>query len=329
MRRWGAAAIAVLVVLSGCTGDPKPPVQRVLIAAGGPGGVYETVGAALAKAARDRWSSEARVLVTAGSVENLQLVADGRADVGFATVDTAAIALEGETPFRNALTLAALASLYDDYLQIVVRADSGIERLSHLRGKRVSIGLPGSGSEIVTNRLLHTAGIAANLDFVGSRLSAANAAEALRAGRIDAFFFTAGLPTPAIDELSTDVKLRLLSVETEIEDLQDQFGEYYVMRTIPAGTYGLERDVVTIGIANVLAVRAEMPERDAYLLTELLFAAKPELAAAHGEGRRIDQRSALATYPLPLHPGAQRYYRDVKPMAAARIQCPSTDLILA
>jgi hypothetical protein len=332
MKRWSAAA-AVLVVLCGlaaCGGDDRPPVERVVIAAGGPGGVYEAVGTALAKAARDRWSTDARVLLTAGSVENLQLVADGRADIGFTTVDAAALAINGEAPFRNALTLAALASLYDDYLQIVVRADSNIEKLADLRGKRVSIGLPGSGSEIVTMALLSTVGINPKVDLVASRLSAANAAESLRGERIDAFFFTAGLPTPAVADLAADVKVNLLSVETEIQDLQDQFDEYYVTRTIPAGMYGLERDVVTIGIANVLAVRRETPERDAYRLTELLYQAKPAIAAAHGEGRRIDPRSALATFPLPLHPGAQRYYRDVKPMAfAERCPTPSTDLTLA
>lgn len=332
MRRRLAALAAVLVMATGCGTDPEPPLDQFVIAAGAQGGVYEAVGAALADAARSRWSVDARVLVTAGAVENLNMVAEGGADVGFATVDTAALALDGEAPFRGALALSALASMYDDYLQVVVRADSGIRRLADLRGRRVSIGLVGSGSEILTARLLNLVGINRDRDIFASRLSATESAEALLAGRIDAFFFTGGLPTQAVAALAGQVPLRLLSVEAEVDLLQGRYGDYYVSRSIPAGMYALEADVVTVGISNVLVVRRDLPERVAYRLTELLFAARRELAAAHGEGRRIDQRSALATFPLPLHPGAQRYYRDAKPMAyGPRASCPAArrDLIRA
>jgi len=306
-----AAAVAGLPhAAGGCSADPAPPPGRLVIAAGAAGDTYEAIGAALAGAARARWSADARVLATTGSVENIQLVADGRADVGFTTVDVAALALDAEAPFTSAVPIVALAGLYDDYLHVVVRADSTIERLAQVHGRRVATGVPDSAAEIIAERMLSVAGVRPG---VRSRLSAAEAAAALRANTIDAFVVTGGLPTPVVATLAEAVSLRLLSVGAEVAALQGRFGEYYVARSIPAGTYGLPEEVTTLGVRTVLVVRRDLPEQTAYRLTELLFRAKRELVAAHDEARRLDTRSALATFPVPPHPGASRYYRESKP----------------
>jgi hypothetical protein len=316
VRRWAVALLAAVVaVAGGCGTRPAPPAGRLVIAAGAAGEVYEAVGTALARAARARWSADAQVLTTAGSAENLQLVADGRADVGFATVDVAALAREGDAPFHSALSVVALAGLYDDCLQVVVRADGAIRTLAGLRARRISTGLAGSATEIIADRMLNAIGVNPGLDIVRSRLSTADSADALAAGRIDAFVFTGGLPTPVVARLAEHLPIRLLSVGDEVTALQDGFGEQYVARSVPAGVYGLTAEVTTLGVRNVLVVRRDLPEPTAYRLTELLFAAKRELAAAHDEARRLDPRSALATFPVPLHPGAARYYREAKPTA--------------
>jgi TRAP transporter TAXI family solute receptor len=196
-----------------------------------------------------------------------------------------------------------------------VRDESPIQKIADLRGARVSTGSAGSGTEIVAGRVLESVGIDQTADIRRQRMSAAASAAALRDRRIDAFFFTGGLPTPAVASLARQTPIRLLPVEEEMVTLQNRYGDFYLSRSIPASAYtGLTKEVPTLGIANVLVARKDMPEQLAYALTELLFEAKPELASAHAEGRRLDRRAALATFPVPLHPGAARYYRRSKSM---------------
>ncbi|MFC5183405.1 TAXI family TRAP transporter solute-binding subunit [Actinomadura harenae] len=300
-------------VASGCRpdGTPLPPV---VIATGGGGGVYRALGEAFAAALHDRWKVRATVLTTAASIENLHLLATGRADLAFTTVDAAAVTT---TEVRGEGRIAALAGLYDDYLQIVVRADASIATVADLRGRRVSTGAAGSGTEIAAGRVLAAAGVRGPGAIVRSRLPASASGDALRAGRIDAFFFAGGLPTPAVADLARTVRVRLLPVGSLVAGLQRSFGEVYLARSIPAGTYGLGREVPAVAIPNVLVVRADMPSAEARELTALLFASKPRLAAVHAQARRLDRRAALATYPLPLHPGAARYFREAKPWAVS------------
>ena len=311
-----AALLAVLLVapLAGaCDREEPPPAQRLVIATGGQGGVYYTLGHAYAAAAGERWPMRVEVLTTAAAVENLKLIAEGRADIAFATVDSAALATQGQGPFAAPVPLVALAGLYDDYLQIVVREGSPIRTLRDLRGARVSTGSARSGTEIVAERVLEAAGLDQNVDIRRFRMSAARSASALLAGTIDAFFFTGGLPTPAVADLARKTRIRLLPIQgAEMKTLQNRYGDFYLSRSIPASAYELEGEVDTLGIANVLVARQDMPEAAAYALTKLLFEAKPRLAAAHAEGRRLDRRAALATFPVPLHPGAARYYKEAK-----------------
>ncbi|MCW6006294.1 TAXI family TRAP transporter solute-binding subunit [Micromonospora sp. CPCC 205371] len=305
MRR-ASAAVAVLLFLgtpSACDAAPDAALDGVTIAAGAPGDVYHALGQALAGAAGGM-----KVLETGGSLDNLRLVAEGGADAGFATVDTVTMATHGDQPFRAAGALVALARLYDDYLQIVVPADSDIDRITDLPGRRVSTGPDGSGNAVVANRVLGT-------DMETVHLSPADSADALHAGQIDAFVVTGGLPVPAVQELSERRPIRLLSLRTEIADIQSQYGEQYQARTIPARTYGMPTEVETLGVANVLVVRPDLPGDIAYQLTSLLFDAKADLVRAHAEARRLDHRQAPATFPIPLHTAASRYYRTHKTFA--------------
>lgn len=318
-----AVAVAVSLLVPGttaaCTGGAPAVPARLVIAAGDDEDVYRVLGEALGRAARRDWSAQVEVPRTTGSVRNLQLVAEGEADVGFATVDTAAVAITGEQPFDRALPIRALARLYDDYLQVVTLAGGGVAALADLAGRRVSIGSRGSGTDIAAQRILDTAGVTPGTEL--DELGAGTAARALANGELDAFFVAGGLPTPAVAELAGQpaAPVRLLSLPAGlVGDLQDQFGEYYQARSIPAGSYpGVEAEVATVSIPTVLVVRRDLPDDTAYRLTELLFRAKPELVAAHREARRLDHRSALATFPVALHPGAAHYYRDAKPLAGS------------
>lgn len=306
------AAVLVLVA-AGCARGQQGTPPRLVIATGNQQDVYRVLGEALGEAARQQWSAAVDVVTTTGSVKNLELVALEQADVGFATVDTAALARFGNPPFDGALPIVALARIYDDFLQVVTLAEEGAPaELADLAGRRVSLGAAGSGTDIVAQLVLDAAGVElGDQVYAGPRTSA----DALIRGEIDAFFVAGGLPTPAVSALAEQAPVQLLSLQDLVGDLQDRHGEYYLAASIPADTYGIPTEVATVSVPTVLVVREDLPETTAYEVTKLLFAAKPALVAAHQEARRLDSRSALATYPIALHPGAQRYYRTEKPLS--------------
>ena len=304
------AAIAGLSSLGGDSVVPPYPSGRLRLATGPTGGVYFAYGRGIANVVRHRLPRlQATVLGTQASVQNMHMLADGTAEAAFCLADAAAAARAGRPPFTRRLDVVALARLYDNYMHLVVRADGPLRTVQDLRGHRVAIGSPGSGTELLTLRLLKVCRIDPDRDIQAQRINVDAAAPALRAGRIDAFFFSGGIPVAAIMALTGH--LRLLELGNLVKGMQ-RFDEFYSERTIPGHPYGLAGPVSTVGEPNYLMVPRAMDERVAYQLTRALFAGRDELAAAHPEGRRLDRGAAIATYPLPLHPGAVRYYREVK-----------------
>lgn len=315
-RRWvaGAVAVALAAITTAVLRDDgdDQPSGRLRIATGPPGGVYYAYGQGLAQSVRRGLPRlEATAEPTAASVENLRRVGTGTAEVGFALADSAADAIAGRGSFARPLPVAALGRLYDNYLQLVVRADGPIRTLAGLRGRRLDTGAAGSGTEVTALRVLAVAGLDPGRDLRRSRLGLDAAVSALAAGRIDAFFWSGGLPTVAVARLAQRTALRLVPLEGTVGALRQRFGDFYGETVVPAAAYGLGESVGTVGVPNYLVVAASMPEPTAYALTRLLFERQPELAAAHPEARRLNLRSAIATYPVPLHPGAQRRYREL------------------
>lgn len=319
MRRRSALAALLAVpagvVTAGCDDDDPPPLKRLVIAAGQPDVAYARLGGALADAARKRWKIPVDVLPTSGSVDNVNTLMKGAADVAFTTVDVAVAASNGDSPFQSARPIAALASLYDDYLHIVVRDNEDITSIPDLAGKKVSTGLEDSAVDILASRVLGAATLTGEKAPARVNQEAADAAEQLNDREIDAFFTIGGLPDALVERLSTTLPIRLLPVEVETAALRQQLGEYFVTRSIPANTYRFESDVVTLGVRTILVVRRNAPDDVAYRLVRLLFEARDALSAAHKEALRLDERSALWTYPIELHPGVEKYYREVKLLA--------------
>ncbi|OLB80212.1 MAG: hypothetical protein AUI14_07475 [Actinobacteria bacterium 13_2_20CM_2_71_6] len=313
VRRRTLLGVAAATVLAGCSGEPDYPPGQLRIASGGTGGVYNAYAqgvAAVVRAALPRL--QATVLATAASIENLQMVAGGRAEVGFTSADAAADAYRGNPPFSAALPVQALGRIYENYLHLVVRLDRAIARVADLRGRKVSVGAPASGTELFATRLLPLVGIDVVRDLKAERLDPNLAADAVGSGRLDAMFFSGGIPTGAIATLARQTPIGLLELGTFVPELRRRYGEVYVERTIPASAYGLEAPTVTVGVANYLVVATAMDERVAYQVTRALFEHRDQLAAAHPEGSRLDRGAAISTPPLPLHPGAARYYREAK-----------------
>ena len=291
--------------------------RRLSIAAGSTGGVYYVYGGAIARMVSVHVPrAEMTAEVTGGSVDNLNFIARGVADLGFALADTLADAGRRQGAFRLAPTTPAraLATLYRQPLQLVTFADSGIARLADLRGRRVSLGPPGGGSEIMTLRVLRAAGLDPDRDIQRERLAFAASAEALKDGKLDACFIGAAVPSPAIlDVASTQGRaMRLVPLDEALPALQRTYGaDVYLPFAIRAGAYpGLAADVAAVGTSNVLVADERLDEALAHDITRALFEYQAELAAVHRVANELTLAAAVTGSPVPYHAGAVRYYRE-------------------
>ena len=307
LLRTGLAA-GVVLGAAGCTGSGPPP--RLVIAGGVQPGVYISLGRTLAGIWQDRLGLADRpeVLTTAGSTQNMQLLISGRATVTISQVDVAADVAGGVTGDAEP---RALARLYDDITHVVVRRDSRFRTLDDLRGARVSIGPAGSGYQPIALRLLDVAGI--GVDGLGERaeLGLPDAVEGLRSDRIDAFFWSGGVPTDGIRALAAELPIRLLDLGGVLDRLRERF-PVYSLGTVPANTYGLPGPVSCLSVRNVLLVTAAMDDATARGLIDAAFREQPRLAQASPAAVTVDSRSAFGTQPVPLHPGAVEFYRSTK-----------------
>lgn len=308
----GAGLAGLLAALPAALPACASPLAdtRLVIASGLRGGVYFRLTTALAEAWRSELGLRAlpEVLPTAGSRENLQRLADGSADVGISQVDTAAEAVSAAAPDAPR-ALRALARIYDDKLHVVVPAGSPARTLDGLRGARVALGGAESGVIFTARRVLQAAGIPPDTGIVPFVLGLDESVAALRAGTIDAFFWSGGLPTQTISELAESVPIRLLDLSDVLDAVRAAY-PVYAPGTVPAATYaGLVEPVTTLLVRNFLLVTAEMPDEVAGGLVRALFTKQDDLAEV-SEELAIDPRAAVGTQPVPLHPGAVPVYRS-------------------
>src|SRR5262245_49920297 len=307
------AAITLAASL-GC-GDGKPAARFLSIATGGTGGVYYPYGGGIAKVLNEKLPSvRATAEVTAATVDNLKLIRDGRADVAFALADTLEDAIRGRGPFEGRpVPAVSLAVLYANYTHVVSLASSNIRSVADLRGKVVSTGSPGSGTEVIALRVLAAAGLDPARDLTRQGLGVSESADALKDGKIEAFFWSGGLPTAAIQDLShtPGITIRLVPNGDVLPVLQRDHGGLYFPLTLPAGAYpGLDVPVPVVGVANVLVVNRSMPEDLAFDITRVLLENRAELAEIHPEARNLSLQTAVKGSPAEFHPGALRYYRQ-------------------
>ncbi|WP_172118658.1 TAXI family TRAP transporter solute-binding subunit [Halomonas hibernica] len=288
--------------------------QQLSIATGGTGGVYYPIGGGLAEMINNHIEgAQATAEVTGASVENMGLIMRGDADLATALADTVYQAYTGTDDFegRQVENTRALASLYPNAVQLVTLAESDIQSINDLAGKRVSVGAPGSGTELNARAVLESNGISYE-DFTPQRLNFNETADAIRDGDIDAGFWSVGPPTSSILNLAATRDIRLISLsDEEIANAQEEeavFAPY----ELAAGMYdGMNEAVQTIGIPNVLVVNAEMDEELAYQLTQLLFEHTDELIAVHPAANDTTIEFTMNSTPVPLHPGAIRYFEEM------------------
>ena len=312
----GALCLALTLAACGAQDGASGGKRRLSIATGGTGGVFYPYGGGLAKLISEHIDNvEATAEVTAASVDNLKFLKQGTSDIAFTMGDTARDAMLARDAFASfgAVPARTLAVLYSSYVHVVTTQASGIRRVADLRGRTVSTGSAGSGTTVLAARILEAAGLDPRRDIRAQALGVAQSVDALKDGKIDAFFWNGGLPTGAVLDLvnSPNMRARFIATDDVLPALQQKHGAaLYYRELIPKGMYGVETDVPVVAVANLLVVSEEMPEPLAYDITRLLFERQAELAAIHPQARELALDRALTGSPIPFHPGAIRYYRE-------------------
>ena len=288
---------------------------RLSIATGGTGGVYYPLGGGLA-ALMSKYlpGVEATAEVTTASVDNMKLLHANKVAVAFTLPDSAWDAYQGHLKGLNEkVAVRSLAALYSNFMHIVALDGTGIKSVADLKGKRVSTGAPGSGTEIKGLRVLEAYGISPKDLKSQDRLSAGESAGALKDRKLDAFIWDGGLPTAAILDLgaTSGIKIHLIPHGDAVAKMVAKYGPLYFVGTVPKGTYGgMEADVPVAVATNLLSVHERMDEKMAYQITKLLHERTPELAAVHQAATEITLKGAVVGSPIPFHPGALRYYKE-------------------
>jgi TRAP transporter TAXI family solute receptor len=306
------ALLGVAVLIAGCGGGAGGSGNRLSIATGGTTGVYYVYGGGLARQlSANIANTQATASVTSASIENIKLLATGKADIGFSQSDTAADAVNGTGSFTEKQAIKALARIYDNYAHVVVAPGVAAEKVADLKGRTVSLGPPNSGTQVVARRMLEAAGLNPDSDVSKQQLSINESVQAVKDGTIDAFFWVGGLPTAGVVDLATTKPdMKMLDTADVLAKMQAEHGEQYVGLDIDMSVYKLDGTIKTVGIANVLLVPDKMNEQLAFDITRTLFEKKAELAAVHPEANKLDATLGRQVEPVALHPGAARYFKD-------------------
>ncbi|MEU7064213.1 TAXI family TRAP transporter solute-binding subunit [Streptomyces sp. NPDC046161] len=317
---WGLAAVlavcGLLVWWLRPFGEPEPS-GSLAFSTGVRTGVYHRYGELLEQAlATDMPRVKVRLEPSEGSQQNLQRVAAGEADFTIATADAVAkYRLDGKP---GAERLRGVARLYDDYVQLVVPAGSPVQSARDLKGKRVAVGQAGSGVRLISDRLLAAADLDPARDITPLSIGIDTMPAELEAGRIDAFFWSGGLPTSAVRELSERFEIRLVQLGDLVERLQGSGtpSRYYRAAVMPQDAYARARNtsaVATLAVPNLLVTRDDTSPELTERFTRTVISSRDRIGHEVHAAQLVDLRTAIYTDPLALHEGAARYYRSVKP----------------
>jgi len=281
---------------------------------GGTSGVYYPIGVALSQLySNGIEGSKTSVQVTKASVENLNLLQAGRGELAFALGDSVADAWNGveDAGFKVPLKkIRAIAGTYPNYIQIVANAESGIKTLEDLKGKRISVGAPKSGTELNARAIFEAAGLSYQDMGKVEFLPYAESVELIKNRQLDATLQSSGLGMAAIRDLASTMKISFVAIPAEVTAKIDNAA--YEAATIPAGTYdGQDADVPTVAITNILVSHEGVSDEVAYQMTKLMFDNLGRLGTAHSAAQDIKLETATKNLPIPLHPGAERFYREV------------------
>jgi TRAP transporter TAXI family solute receptor len=305
-------AAGALTAAIGFTSLPARAQEFVTVLTGGTSGVYYPLGVALSKIYAEKIPNiRPSVQATKASVENLNLLQQGKGEIAFTLGDSLALAWEGneEAGFRSKLTkLRGVAAIYPNFIQIVASKDSGIKTLADLKGKRLSVGAPKSGTEINTRAILQGAGMSYKDLGKVEYLPFNESVELMKNRQLDATLQSAGLGVSSLKDLATSIDIVVVEIPPAVVD---KVGAPYVKATIPANTYtGQTEPVQAAAVINYLVTRSDLKDDLVYQMTKAVFDNLPELQAAHSAAKDIKLEEALKGMPVPVHPGAERYFKE-------------------
>lgn len=285
----------------------KPEFLSMLT--GGTSGTYYPLGGEMAKIITDETGIQTDALSSNASADNVVALQEGEAELAFVQTDVVAFAVEGVQAFEGnpVDNVLALGSLYPETVQIVTTADSGITSVEDLAGKNVSVGAPGSGTYINAEQILEVHGMTMD-DINPQNLDFGESVGGIKDGNIDAAFVTAGTPTGAVEELGATEEVVIVPIaQDKVDELVEKY-PYYAADTVPAGTYGLVEDVETVAVLAMLAVVDSLSEDVVYDITKAIY--ENVDAITHAKGEYITLESALDGIGIPLHPGAEKFFKE-------------------
>ncbi|OCA84142.1 C4-dicarboxylate ABC transporter substrate-binding protein [Bacillus sp. FJAT-27225] len=306
------------LIIAGCSstssgggGDADP--KAVTIATGGTGGVYFPLGGGIAEILeKDKdLGITATAQVTGASVENMQLLSKGEVQVAFTQNDIADYAVNGKEVFKDKLKgVSAISTLYPEIIQLVVAADSDIQTIQDLKGKKVSVGAPGSGNEANSKQILKAAGL--SYDDINEELkSYADSADSFKDGLIDAMFVTSGVPNASVSDIAVSKKVRVISLGDDVISKLKADYPFFIDEVVPAGAYeGQDKDAKTVAVLAALTVSSDLSEDFVYKMTKAIYENLDKLGAKHAKGKEIKAEAALEGLTIPLHPGAKKYFDE-------------------
>ena len=299
-------AALLLTALTACSGT------TIKMATGGTTGTYYSYGGVISQVLSGKMSDvKFDVQSTGASKANIYLVSDGEVDIALVQNDVMSYAHSGTDLFAGEVidNFSAMAGLYAEVCQVISSTD--INNIAELKGKRVSVGDAGSGVEFNTRQILAAYGITFD-DIIVQNLSFADSATAFKDGKIDAFFCTAGAPTTAIVELTTSKKINILEIDDEHADALIASYPFYTKFSIPGGSYSdIPADVQTVAVTATFIVSNKLSEDIVYRMTKNLFENAADVAVAHAKGLELDPAYAVSGISIPIHPGADKYFKEV------------------
>ena len=312
MKRLLLAVAASAALCAGC--GSSEPQMFVTVLTGSTSGVYYPLGVGLTQLFRTAIpEANLSVQATAASAENLRLLEAGRGELAFTLGDVLADAWEGNvdagfaTPLRK---IRAVAAIYPNYVQIVASAAAGVRTLADLGGKRISVGAPGSGTELNARAIMRAAGLSYDDFSKVEYLPFSESVELIKNRQLDVTLQSAGLGVASLRDLAASVPIVVIPIPADV--VRNVGRPVYQQGLIPAGTYDGQLEAVeTASIRNALVTHDTVPDDVIYRMTKAMFEHLDELATAHAAASQISRENAMSNLPVPLHPGAAAYYREV------------------
>ncbi|SHJ10524.1 TAXI family TRAP transporter solute-binding subunit [Lutispora thermophila] len=313
MKKSIAIILVLMLIFTALFTACTPAKTNMILATGGTSGTYYPYGGAMAQIFNSKIQNmNVTAQSTGASVENCKLLGQNEAELAIVQNDMLDYAYNGIEAFAAGKieNIRGIATLYPEIVQIVASVDSGITNIKDMKGKRVSVGAPGSGVEANARQIFEATGLTYN-DMSVSYLSFSESADAFKDKHIDCFFVTSGIPNAAIQDITAQNDIVLVSLTDDVVKTLTQKYPFFVEYNIPAGTYkGQSSDVKTVAVMATLATNSNVSEDVIYSITKALFENQPELAQAHAKGAELVLEEAVKGISIPFHPGAEKYFKE-------------------